>query len=88
MPTTIRAARRWTLYSSTQNVHGVRQTLAHQILHVPESHIRVVARDVGGGFGMKGNVYPEEAVRRLGGAPGRPAGQMDPDALRGVARRL
>src|SRR5215470_15230852 len=54
--------RRWTLYSSTQNVHGVRQVLAHQILHVPESRIRVVARDVGGGFGMKGNVYPEEAI--------------------------
>ena len=63
--------RRWTLYSSTQNVHGVRQILAHQILHVPESRIRVVARDVGGGFGMKGNVYPEEAIvvwaaRRIG----------------------
>ena len=63
--------RRWTLYSSTQNVHGVRQTLAHQIQHVPESRIRVVARDVGGGFGMKGNVYPEEAIivwaaRRVG----------------------
>jgi carbon-monoxide dehydrogenase large subunit len=63
--------RRYTLCSSTQNVHGVRQILAHQILHVPESRIRVVARDVGGGFGMKGNVYPEEAVvvwaaRRLG----------------------
>src|SRR6516162_164361 len=54
--------RRYTLYSSTQNVHGVRQILAHQILHLPESRIRVVARDVGGGFGMKGNVYPEEAV--------------------------
>jgi aerobic carbon-monoxide dehydrogenase large subunit len=63
--------RRWTLYSSTQNVHGVRQILAHQILHVPESRIRVIARDVGGGFGMKGNVSPEEAVvlwaaRRVG----------------------
>jgi carbon-monoxide dehydrogenase large subunit len=54
--------RRWTLYSSTQNVHGVRHILAHQIFHVPESRIRVVARDVGGGFGMKGNVYPEEPV--------------------------
>jgi hypothetical protein len=43
-------------------VHGARHILAHQILHVPESRIRVVARDVGGGFGMKGNVYPEEAV--------------------------
>ena len=63
--------RRYLLYSSTQNVHGVRQTLAHHILHVPESRIRVVARDVGGGFGMKGNVYPEEAIlvwaaRRVG----------------------
>ena len=63
--------RRWTLYTSTQHVHGVRQTLANHILHVPESRIRVVARDVGGGFGMKGNTYPEEAVlvwaaRRVG----------------------
>ena len=63
--------RRWTLHTSTQNVHGIRQTLAHQILHAPESRIRVVARDVGGGFGMKGNLYPEEAVavwaaRRVG----------------------
>jgi carbon-monoxide dehydrogenase large subunit len=63
--------RRYTLYTSTQNVHGIRQILAQQILHIPESHIRVVARDVGGGFGMKGGVYPEEAVvvwaaRRIG----------------------
>ena len=62
---------RWTLTTSTQNVHGARHTLAHQILHVPESRIRVVARDVGGGFGMKGQVYAEEAVlmwaaRRVG----------------------
>ncbi|HXS38985.1 MAG TPA: xanthine dehydrogenase family protein molybdopterin-binding subunit [Stellaceae bacterium] len=53
---------RYTLYSSTQNVHGLRHGLAHTILHVPESQIRVVAKDVGGGFGMKGNLYPEEAV--------------------------
>jgi aerobic carbon-monoxide dehydrogenase large subunit len=53
---------RYTLYTSTQNVHGLRQALSHQILHVPESRIRVIARDVGGGFGMKGQVYPEEAI--------------------------
>ena len=53
---------RYTLYTSTQHVHGVRHLLAHQILHVPESRIRVVARDVGGGFGMKGQPYPEEAI--------------------------
>ncbi|HJU18819.1 MAG TPA: xanthine dehydrogenase family protein molybdopterin-binding subunit [Stellaceae bacterium] len=53
---------RYTLWTSTQNVHGVRQILAHRLLHVPESRIRVIARDVGGGFGMKAEVYPEEAV--------------------------
>jgi len=62
---------RYTLYTSTQNVHGVRHGLSAQILHVPESQIRVIAKDVGGGFGMKGQVYPEEAVtvwaaRRVG----------------------
>jgi carbon-monoxide dehydrogenase large subunit len=62
---------RYALHTSTQHVHGVRHILAHQILHVPESRIRVVARDVGGGFGMKGQVYAEEAVvvwaaRRVG----------------------
>jgi len=62
---------RYTLYTSTQNVHGLRHGLSHQILHIPESRIRVVARDVGGGFGMKGQVYPEDAIvcwaaRRVG----------------------
>ena len=57
-----RGTDRVTLYSSTQNAHGIRHGLSHQILHIPESQIRVVARDVGGGFGMKGHVYPEEAV--------------------------
>ena len=57
-----RGTDRFTLYTSTQNAHGIRHGLSHEILHVPESKIRVVARDVGGGFGMKTNVYPEEAV--------------------------
>ena len=53
---------RLNFYTSTQNVHGIRQGLASQNLNVPESMIRVIAGDVGGGFGMKGHVYPEEAV--------------------------
>ena len=57
-----RGTDRVTLYTSTQNAHGVRHGLSHDILHVPESDIRVVARDVGGGFGMKTHVYPEEAI--------------------------
>jgi aerobic carbon-monoxide dehydrogenase large subunit len=63
-------SRRYTLYTSTQATHRTRQVLAENILHIPENRIRVVARDVGGGFGMKA-VYPEDAIvawaaRRVG----------------------
>ncbi len=52
----------YTLYTATQNPHGARGTIAGQVFHVPESQVRVIAKDVGGGFGMKGDVYPEEAL--------------------------
>jgi carbon-monoxide dehydrogenase large subunit len=51
-----------TLYTSTQNPHGVRSVLAQAVFHMPETRLRVIADDVGGGFGMKGDVYPEEAM--------------------------
>jgi carbon-monoxide dehydrogenase large subunit len=50
------------LYSSTQNPHRVRQTLAQAVFQIPESQLRVIGPDVGGGFGMKGDSYPEEAL--------------------------
>jgi carbon-monoxide dehydrogenase large subunit len=61
----------YTLYTSTQNPHGARTILAQAVFKVPETRIRVIAPDVGGGFGMKGDVYPEDglvlwASRRLG----------------------
>ena len=52
---------RFTVYSSTQNPHGLRHGLSH-VMHLPEAAFRVIAKDVGGGFGMKGNLYPEEVV--------------------------
>src|SRR5262249_56430103 len=51
----------YTLYTSTQNPHGVRNEVAH-IFHLPETRLRVVAPDVGGGFGMKSEAYPEDAL--------------------------
>jgi aerobic carbon-monoxide dehydrogenase large subunit len=68
-----RADDSYTLYTSTQNPHGARQTLAGMVFHKPETQFRVIANDVGGGFGMKGGVYPEEALvllaARLAGRP-------------------
>jgi aerobic carbon-monoxide dehydrogenase large subunit len=50
-----------TLYSSTQVPHHIRKLVAEQ-LGMSESALRVIAPDVGGGFGYKGKNYPEEAI--------------------------
>jgi aerobic carbon-monoxide dehydrogenase large subunit len=51
----------YTIYSASQNPHGLRMEMSH-IFHVPENHIRAVAPDVGGGFGLKGGTFPEDAL--------------------------
>jgi carbon-monoxide dehydrogenase large subunit len=60
---------RLTLYTSTQAPHHIRQQVTEQ-LGISESELRVISPDVGGGFGNKGKIYPEEgliawAARRL-----------------------
>jgi carbon-monoxide dehydrogenase large subunit len=50
-----------TLWTSTQIPHLVR-TLLPGMIHIPENKLRVVAPEVGGGFGSKLNLYAEEAV--------------------------
>ena len=52
---------RLTVWSSTQGVFNVRTELAVRLGLQPEQ-IHVVADDVGGGFGPKGTVYPEEVL--------------------------
>jgi aerobic carbon-monoxide dehydrogenase large subunit len=59
-----------TIWSATQVPHILRFTM-QLVLGIPESKVRVVAPDVGGGFGSKLNVYAEEylavaVARRLG----------------------
>jgi carbon-monoxide dehydrogenase large subunit len=49
------------VWSSTQVVHWVRREVANA-LGMPEDRVRVVAPDVGGGFGGKGHVYPEDIL--------------------------
>ncbi|MEA3193327.1 MAG: aerobic carbon-monoxide dehydrogenase large subunit [Betaproteobacteria bacterium] len=58
-----------TLYVGTQAPHHIRRYVCEE-LGLEEANLRVVSRDVGGGFGYKGKHYPEEtlivwAARRL-----------------------
>jgi carbon-monoxide dehydrogenase large subunit len=50
-----------TVWSSTQMPHLVRTYISEE-LGLPESRIRVVAPDVGGGFGVKGHVFGDEIL--------------------------
>jgi carbon-monoxide dehydrogenase large subunit len=59
-----------TVWSATQVVHWVRREVA-AVLKLPEARVRCLALDVGGGFGVKGHVYPEDVLipflaRKLG----------------------
>src|SRR5581483_7229807 len=51
---------RLTIWATSQAPHRVRATLS-RMTGVPEGRIRVIAPEMGGGFGAKGNVYSEEA---------------------------
>jgi aerobic carbon-monoxide dehydrogenase large subunit len=50
-----------TVWTSTQAAHWIRRDLA-EVLGLHENQIRVIAPDVGGGFGVKIGIYPEEAA--------------------------
>ena len=51
-----------TLYTSSQNPHVIRLLMSAFVLGLPEHKVRVVAPDVGGGFGSKIFHYAEEAL--------------------------
>src|SRR5437762_3690156 len=57
-----RATGEHTLYTTSQNPHVIRLLMGANVLHIPETKLRVVAPDVGGGFGSKIFHYAEEAI--------------------------
>ncbi len=64
-------AARFTLHAAAGKPQPIGRALARDIFRLPEDRVRVIARDVGGGFGAKNPVYPEQALvlwaaRRLG----------------------
>ena len=52
----------WTLWVTSQNPHVHRLLMAAFVLGIPEHKVRVIAPDVGGGFGSKIFLYNEETV--------------------------
>ncbi len=67
------AEERYRLVTSTANPHRIRQLMAEHVFRVPAHRIHVIAGDVGGGFGTKGGLYPEEiAVLWAAKTLGRP----------------
>ena len=53
---------RYTLHAATQAPFRTRDMIAGHVLRIPEANLRVSAPDIGGGFGMKGTIYPEDAL--------------------------
>jgi carbon-monoxide dehydrogenase large subunit len=73
-----------TLWSSTQVPGVLREALA-ELLDMPAHRVRVIAPDVGGGFGVKSALYPEElalcAIAQLIGRPVKWIGDRREDLL-------
>ena len=64
----------FTLYTTSQNPHVARLVISAFVGIAPENRLRVIAPDVGGGFGSKIFIYAEEVVclwasKRIGGRP-------------------
>ncbi len=82
---------RLVLHCAAGKPHSTRKTLAADIFGVPEERIAVKVPDVGGGFGIKNVLYPEEclvlwAARRLG-RPVKWIGRRDEGLLSDVGCR-
>ena len=52
----------YTLHTTTQNPHVIRLLMGAFVLQIPEHKLRIIAPDVGGGFGSKICHYAEEAI--------------------------
>ena len=55
-------ADRYTLWTGTQGPHDNRNLLAQHTLKVPIAKLRLVSPDMGGGFGLRGGLFPEMAL--------------------------
>ena len=76
-----------TLWNTSQNPHVARLVISAFVGIAPEHKLRVIAPDVGGGFGSKIFIYPEEVVCLWAARKVRPAGEMDGGPLGSLPHR-
>ncbi len=57
-----KAEGRYTLITGTQAPHQTRNLICEQVLKIETHKLRVIGPDVGGGFGLKGGAFPEQAL--------------------------
>ena len=81
------ATGQYTLWSTSQFPHIVKVLMGVFVLKIPQHKLRVVAPDVGGGFGVKQFHYPEETLVTLGVTQARPSGEMGVRPQRGLHLR-
>ena len=77
----------YTCWTTSQNPHLARLVMSAFYNVAPENKLRVIAPDVGGGFGSKIFIYPEELVCLLGLEEDRRAGEMGGRPDRELPRR-
>ena len=53
---------RYTLHAAASKPQSVGRTIAREIFRIPREQVRVITRDVGGGFGSKNVLYPEQVL--------------------------
>ena len=82
-----RATGEYTLYTTSQNPHVIRLLMGAFVLQIPEHKLRVVAPDVGGGFGSKIFHYAEEALMTWAAGKSAPPDQVDRGTQRGLHLR-
>jgi carbon-monoxide dehydrogenase large subunit len=64
-----------TVYHATQAPHMM-QDIFSRHLNIPEANVRVITKDVGGSFGIKVHVYPDEMATAALSGDAAPAGEV------------
>ena len=78
---------RFVLTTGSQGVHGMRDVITRKVFKSAPEKLRVITRDVGGGFGPQGPRLPRVSAGARGRQAARPAGQMDGRPHRAFPRR-